>query len=1130
MNKILKVFCFAAAIFLILIGVSFSYFNESTSGEFNATGYVSLNPKNGFTENVSIVNEKNYNISVIFNNSSAVEFIYGPLNSSIFLVVINSTGDYSNESFVLNNSQVNFTLTAYCNETCFPGKYKSNFTIYNSTNTTENSTVEVEVDWPIFVDENGTGIFIGVFPYNSTTYHSFYFNTSNFTNSTGVTITLITLINASEEFGTEVNGTNYLDVFLLDEGGNLKAKSFISQTLCDNECFEIKTLSYRSLPGNKIWEMRIANSTKSVVYAGILTFTTLNITNESQTVNEIDFGGLNSTQNYKSTIIGLKNEGQRPLEIFSRPDFITFYYFKKFGGNGTKNFYVLIPGGEIVNYTEISLVWNGNSNYSLSVYDPLGNLKGESSNKSISAKVCGVEREEFLRITQENLIPGYWRIAVTNTTPSDDNYNLTVFLYLNSRDWVSTNFSQTILNYTNTTFVNVSLRLGKAALDGEYGGVISYLHDGYGLSWVQVPIHAFVNTSMLVVNGTFNSSLIKLTENTGFNTTKTLNITVENPGSYNLTLSSSSSLVLGSSTKNISLSFKAPSSIPPNSSGWLNITLEINTLNTSDTPGLYEGWVYLNSSEAQPYQAFNLTLQVNLTNELKVEIYDLKTKDGNKEIENPSLSENITLIFNVSLVNGTKLTNLLNDSFSVWLNHANVSFRIPSEGDFDVTNASGEIFKGNYSVNFTLPAQEPGGLYTVSLKTTYRSLIGESNFKYLLINDTGLKMTLLTGEPSLSNGSSYLVNVSIDNFGPSNAINAKIKITPGNCLASVAFHSGKCEGVTLTGGSEVTFNLSANKANACYVVWNITAGTPSDTTSTCDSKIEGISGTWFWNLTFWTTVTKQTGGGPGGGQPSYFYNLTFIKAETLIILKQNSTNSTVVIVKNTGNASQEISFGILNINSSWYKINSTGATLAPNQQVAFLVNFTVGMEEAKDYAGRFRVYSPNKTIISDFTLRILPLVVTNESQIREIKDTLLLYKVKMLNYSLQINASKEKGYNVSAAEEILSELKKKIEEAENYVAQGNYSAAQELFPTIQTLLNQLEEELGKITKPEEGLNWTLIVIVIVGAVGAIALIYLFWPTKTGYIAEKKKYVYKPKREKIRKELKERWEEVTKRSK
>ncbi|MCS7105854.1 MAG: hypothetical protein NZ942_00860 [Candidatus Aenigmarchaeota archaeon] len=1119
MRRLLKVFCFALAIFLLLAGVSFSYFNSSTSGEFNVSAYVRLSLENGLKGNISVNNTRNYNISVTFDNSSALESIYGNLDFSLFLFVINETGYYSDTNFILNNSLANFTLIAYCNETCFPGKYKTNFLIHNSTNINENATVEVEVDWPILVNENGTAIFFGTFPFLSTTYHSFYFNTSNLTNATGVSIFLFSWTNEYNE----------LDIFLVDKKGELKAKPLFSETFCNESvCYNTKLLSYRNLPKNEIWEIRIASSS-DIPYSGILTLTTLNVTNGSKIIDKIRFGELNSTLNRKSAVIELRNEGQRPLEVESELNYTILYYFRKFEGSGSREFEVLIPGQEIVNYTDFSLVWKGNSNYSIKVYDPSGTLRGESSDKSISARVCNVEREEFIRITRENILPGYWKIVVSNSTPSSDNYNLTVFFYLNSSQWFESNFSKAILNNTNTTKVNVSLKLGKQYLDGEYGGYITYFHNENGLAFVTVPFSASVNTSMLVVNKTFKKDFIRITESTDFNITKTFRVTVENPGSYILNLNCSKQILRNKDNPNkiIDLDVDCPSSISPNSSGLLNVTLKINTLNTSNTLGLYEGLVYLNSSEAQPYNHFNLTIQVNLSNELKVKIYDLKTADGDKEVENPNLSENVTLVFNVTLVNSSSFETLTKDNFEVVLNHTNVTYL----KKFSVSNATSTIFKGNYSVNFTLPAQFPGGYYSVILNVTYGSLKGKDFFNYLLVNNTALMLKLSSTDFSVYNGSNFLVNVSIDNFGPLNATNAKIRIVIGNCLASVSFKEGKCEGKTLTGTQDVVFNLSANKVNACYVVWNVTAGTPSDTTAFCDSKIEGYNATFFGNLTFWTSVEKRTDReAPGGAQPTYLYNLTFIKVEKLIVVKQNSTNSTIVIVRNTGNASQEVFFGILYINSSWYKINSTNVTLAPNQETAFLVNFTLGMEEPKDYSGKFRAYSLNKTIISEFTLRVLPLVILNESQIREINDTLLLYEVRMLNYSLQINVSKEKGYNVSTAEAILSQLKEKIEEAKSYVAKGNYLAAQALFPTIQSLFDRLKEELEKVEKPEEGLNLTLIIIILVAGAGILVLIYLFWPTKTGYIPEKKKYVYKPRGEKIRKELREKWEKATKRVK
>ncbi|MEM7825848.1 MAG: hypothetical protein QW412_03255, partial [Candidatus Aenigmatarchaeota archaeon] len=256
MNRIFKVFCFTTIFLVFIVGISFSQQNQSSSKEFNVTEKVKLNLNNSFTENVSVINNENYNISLTFDNSSAVQFLYGP-NSSLFLLVINNTGDYSNENFLKNNSEANFTVKAYCNQTCYPGKYKGKFTIFNSTNSSENASVEVEIDWPIFVNENGTANFSGIFPYNSTTYHSFYFNTSNITKASSLAIVLLEGLD--------------LDVFLLDEGENLKAKSINTEEFCyGNNCFALKLLSYKSLPENEVWEIRIANSTEETEYGGFL--------------------------------------------------------------------------------------------------------------------------------------------------------------------------------------------------------------------------------------------------------------------------------------------------------------------------------------------------------------------------------------------------------------------------------------------------------------------------------------------------------------------------------------------------------------------------------------------------------------------------------------------------------------------------------------------------------------------------------------------------------------------------------------------------------------------------------------------------------------------------------------------
>ncbi len=642
-----------------------------------------------------------------------------------------------------------------------------------------------------------------------------------------------------------------------------------------------------------------------------------------------------------------------------------------------------------------------------------------------------------------------------------------------------------------------------------------------------------INTTGFL-NGTYDSNCldeienITLAHNLGLNATLSSIFWIKNLANYPINITVQNTTFLNNSNPELSdkyIEFEfnlTDGTILPESQNFTYVEFYINTTKTENSQGLYKTNIFINSDFGYPYKSFNLTLIINLTDQLLVNITELEPNIVN-------LNENVSINASVKYINGTNLSNLDTKNFTAWL-----SLILPDkEYNYDLTvlNSSPiEISPGFYQLNLTIP-NIPGGNYSLYLKASDSNGLNNGVKKYgisnssnaLLVNSSGLWLSSDKTELALVEGDNSTITIFVNNYGSQN-----FSISDSNPTITVS-PSTKCSILSYGSWSNTLVQAWSfeNSINRTVRIKGIEDGN-------CYLYVNGTTKNWFRNISIPIYIYNATGGGetpPGGGEVSYFYNLTFLQAESLIVLKQNSTNSTIVIVKNTGNASQEITFSILNINSSWYRINSSGATLAPNQQVAFLVNFSVGMEEAKDYTGRFRAYSPNKTIISDFILRILPLVAINESQIREINDTLLIYKVKMLNYSLQINASKEKGYNVSSAEQILSQLEEKIEEAENLVAQGNYTAAQELFPTIQTLLNQLEEELKKIARPEgKGLDWTLIVIVIVGVAGAIILIYLFWPTKTGYIVEKKKYVYKPKRKEVKEKLKEKWEKATKRRK
>jgi hypothetical protein len=245
------------------------------------------------------------------------------------------------------------------------------------------------------------------------------------------------------------------------------------------------------------------------------------------------------------------------------------------------------------------------------------------------------------------------------------------------------------------------------------------------------------------------------------------------------------------------------------------------------------------------------------------------------------------------------------------------------------------------------------------------------------------------------------------------------------------------------------------------------------------------------------------------------YALSFIRAESLIFIQQNSTNSTIVEVKNIGNRPQDVDFTLEDINSSWYVINSTDASLDAGEKAAFLVDFAVGLVDIGNYEGNFKAYSSEVTKTSNFTLRVLP---SEENEI-VINDTLANYTSKMVELEEKINASKAEGINVSSAESKLDELKTKIDEANGYIQEEDYFSVHMILSEIETLEAETRKELNKALEKEEFESLMIYVIIGVCVFVAAVLIYLFWPVGT-----------KPRKDEMWFKLKKTWEKLIKKKK
>lgn len=262
----------------------------------------------------------------------------------------------------------------------------------------------------------------------------------------------------------------------------------------------------------------------------------------------------------------------------------------------------------------------------------------------------------------------------------------------------------------------------------------------------------------------------------------------------------------------------------------------------------------------------------------------------------------------------------------------------------------------------------------------------------------------------------------------------------------------------------------------------------------------------------------------------YAADISFAQAASLISIKQNSSNSTTVIVENVGNASQPVNFTIENITSSWYTLNATDATANIGQKVAFLVNFSIAESvEIKDYIGAYKAATINKTIVSAFTLRILPKEETHS----DISSELALYRVNMTKVWAEINKTKaeKSDVNVTLAEQKILEAKEKIELAENYINNNDYFSAYQLFDSIKSLISTAEAELEAALETREEIyevvhlpDWAIWAVVGTGiGVGGL-LVYLLWP-QPGYSTKTGRYTYKTPKERGARVLSEAKEKI-----
>lgn len=1153
MNKRLLTYLLILAtlsFFLLLSTFGFSIIQSSPLVQFNLS-YENISTLNSTTLNYT--NSYRINISAATANSTWSSLTLQILNTSYLsqnysqgdirsiciqlpLQILLWNGTYNNAFDVSTVSQ-NITLIHSHNE-CFPGRYyTANMTVRNATQTNENVNLTVYVDIPILStntlnNQTGIGNFSGSMPINATTYNSYYFNATS-TSSTDAEIANIT------GFTINMSSDGDVDVFVVDNLGTYKAKSI-------NKTHNNEYLMFSPLPtASQMWEIRVfGNSTSAITYNANISFTTLN-----STATSLNLGTTNSTAN-TTTNYTLRNEGN--LSISNLREVKEVYSIQRFSGNninGNTNYTFLVPESSIVSKVKVSLNWTGGSNYSLNIYNFTGLVAGNSANKYKYANVSKVDQEEYNETTNSQSTSGYWIAEVKNNTNVTDGYNVTAYLYLNSSAWITTNFTSLSLNTTGnnnyTASIQFNLTVPNTSLNGTYGGSLKYLDSNN--AGISIPINFEVTTGSLFVNGSLSKDtsfpIFTLNESSGYNGTKSYYFNITNLGFYdmNLNFTNSTNLTCYSGScpgYNATFTYNTTNTIDKNSFKMIEVNITYNSSLPANT--VYSGWIYINTTNetysnltSHPYPGAYINLRLNLTNAVDVKILNIKSEDWSDNVVNASKPENVTIALDVYTINGTtQYTDLLITNFTgVWMQERSTSVRVPTTGNLSFYAASSPFYCSSgcgsfpsggyhYYINATIPPNTTGGIYNVYVNATnigpYNSSgIGMNSSAPVVVNNSGLYMSSMNGTSiSMANDTSTVLAVNVTNYGP---------IAPSARGITAAIALGEtCEGYTVSSATYVNCpSTSFNPAgynSSCIAYWTITS--LNSNYSACTAYITGTPSNMWFNpngVNVSITVTQSSGSTSTTGSTSTALttaNLAFTSAPTLVVVQQNSTNTTTVQVKNTGTKIQSVSFNISDLASSWWSVNTTSPKILDlSKFIGYLVTFTIGNAEVKDYNVAFKAYSSEKSVTSNFTLRVTP---APAKQI-EINNTFYEYLANFTKLGEEMNKTKSAGINITNSTEKYNLVKAKIDTAQSYVSNGDYFNLNNILPEIKSLLDDAwttlnkDRTTGKSTKGGFVFGNYLTYVIIGGAIaGGLILAYLFWPTKTpptgGYKAEKKEKV------------------------
>jgi hypothetical protein len=1128
-KPIVAVFVAFSLVYIIVGGLAIT----APSNTFTVTpDTVYFNWTNG-TINISAnVN----NITLVVSNSTYITQAYGQIMACGGFYVQNQTGDYTSYTTVLNAT--NWTLMFLTpNYLCKPGRYSSNYSVSNSANSSDTiNNLTAVIDIPItsnntFFDSNKTATFAGSFTKNQS-YHAYWFFTNLSQNLTGITIKLTGL-------------SADLDLFLVnssDYNGNIA--NVIGRSI--NRSTGQEEISYVKLPDiGQLWAIVIYGNVTSS-YSGLLYFSSLNISNASDgsPLQSINFGSIDPN-NSKIENINISNIDDDVVWNVNLNKEI-WHIDNWLNNANSANFSLLVP-----NFTQklkVKIEWNGTGQWNLTVKDPVGNLIGNSSDRKANVNVSGMPVEEYVEYTGPfSSKEGFWNITVNNLTASPANYNVTAYLWFNATEWLATNF--TSFNFNSSGLDNSSVVVGinlttpsRRLLNGSYGGFIELSNSSQ--TWkVRLPLAFSVRAGTLIINGNISNSTVRKSWNIGYNATFPFNITLNNTGGYDVYYSYTTTGFLNHTSSNKFMTFtvdspSTPGSIAAGSSDYINLTVTINTSQTENTKGIYRGWILFNTSNASansssyPYELFNLTVEVNLTDGLIVNVVSISPD----WVTNISQNQNITFGIQVNLSNGTVISNDnlmgISNFTGIWISESNATAY-----GYNLTNITQHgtpLCQSNVCyINATTPTGMVGGRYTVYASVKWWNgvvnLTGTGSDGPLIVNATGLYLSGPTSLGTIDEGSSTTLNVSVRNWGPL-ATSGNLNISSCSAVTiAIAAVNTNCSGSS--GTTFTSLSVDPNGTETCYFAWTLIGNNVSGDQN-CSFTVTASDVAFNSPLTVTLTVKDlQAAAGQQQQQQqqqqSYQPALSIVSYTSSLSAPLGGTNSSTVVVKNTGTLSATVKLNVSIDSGITATVSPESCSIAVGANCSFTVSFSVSnTSNLGSRSGTHTAYVSTNSSIRDSKSFTFTVLSTKEKE-AELNASYQNYLEIFANLSAQLKDIESSGFvsgiNLTKAKVLLNDTNATIAAIAAAIAAGNWSEVERLLAELNISIDRLGNEIADLqTEREIGESsfwsslwiWVAVAVIIIGLVAFI--VYMLLPPKAGWHPKKG---YKPATEKPHKKIK-----------